>query len=199
MTESPDSGPPRPDDLETTIFLLDRARGGDRNALNVVYARYWPRLYRWASGRLPASARPMEETGDVVQRVLERFLANLDTFRPRHDGALMAYLCTSVMNRIRDAARQSQRRPQQVAVDDRDLAAADPSPYELCVAKDVRERYTAALSRLDEDQRCAVILKLELDLGPTEIARALDKPSPDAARMYTERAIRRLAEEMADG
>jgi RNA polymerase sigma factor (sigma-70 family) len=199
MTENPDGGPPRPDDLEKTVVLLNRARGGDRRALNLVYSRYWPRLSCWASGRLPASARPLEETGDVVQRVLQSFLSKVDEFQPRHEGALMAYLCTAVMNRIRDAARQSQRRPQEVEVDERDLADADASPYELCVAKEVRERYAAALCRLDEDQRCAVILKLELDLGPTEIAQALDKPSPDAARMYTERAIRKLAEEMADG
>jgi RNA polymerase sigma factor (sigma-70 family) len=199
MTENPDSAPPRPDDLEKTVVLLERARGGDRRALNVVCIRYWPRLSRWASGRLPASARSLEETGDVVQLVLESFLSKVDDFQPRHDGALMAYLCTAVLNRVRDAARRSQRRPQEVDADDRDLVAPGASPYEQCVAKDVRERYTDALRRLDEDQRCAVILKLELDLGPTEIARALDKPSPDAARMYTERAIRRLAEEMADG
>lgn len=185
-------------DLERTVDLIRRARSGESSALEEVYARYLPRLRRWASGRIPGGARHLQDTGDVVQDVLQHFLTKVRDFEPRHDGALMAYLRTAVMNRIRDMARSVKRRPDQVEIDDHDAVSREPSPYEQCVAREVRRRYEAALMRLSEEQRAAVILKLELDLGPRQIARALDRPTPDAARMFTERAIRKLAEVMAD-
>jgi RNA polymerase sigma-70 factor (ECF subfamily) len=47
--------------------LLSRAKGGDRAALGALMERYRPRLVRWASGRLPAYARSLLDTNDLVQ------------------------------------------------------------------------------------------------------------------------------------
>lgn len=61
--------------LESTLSLLARARAGDQVALNDLFARFSPALRRWASGRLPRSARDLADTGDLVQEAL------LSTFR----------------------------------------------------------------------------------------------------------------------
>ena len=47
--------------------------------------------------------------------------------------------------------------------------------------------------------REAVIARVEMGLGYAEIARHLDKPSADAARMAVSRALVRLAREMGHG
>lgn len=111
----------------------------------------------------------------------------------------MVYLHTAVMNRIRDQARRAKRRGSQVDVQDAPLDSGAPSPYEQCVAEETRTRYRRALLALSEEERCAVILKLELDYKPTDLARALNKDTPDAARVYTKRAIMKLAREMGRG
>lgn len=184
-------------DLSSSITLLNRARQGDAHSLELLYSRYLPRLARWAHGRLPARSRSLLETGDIVLETLGSFLRRMPDFEPRHDGALMAYLCRALDNRIRKAYRDSGRRPELVSAGLEKAVAADRSPFELCVDEDVRARYARALDRLSEDERAAVTMKVELAFGPREIARALGKSSPDAARMYTQRAIRKLAREMS--
>jgi RNA polymerase sigma-70 factor (ECF subfamily) len=49
---------------------------------------------------------------------------------------------------------------------------------------------------LKPEDREAVIAKVELDCSYAELARAIGKPSADAARMAVGRALLRLAEEM---
>jgi RNA polymerase sigma-70 factor (ECF subfamily) len=49
---------------------------------------------------------------------------------------------------------------------------------------------------LQEDEREAVVARIELGLSYAEVARAVGKPSSDAARMMISRALVRLAREM---
>jgi RNA polymerase sigma-70 factor (ECF subfamily) len=79
--------------------------------------------------------------------------------------------------------------------------AADPgaSPFEETLGREAAERYEAALARLKEAEREAVIARVELGLDYEGIAEALGKPSPDAARMAVVRALVRLAQEMGHG
>ncbi|MCD4699788.1 MAG: sigma-70 family RNA polymerase sigma factor [Phycisphaerae bacterium] len=187
--------PPRRD-LNSTIALFYQARRGNTRSLDLLYTRYLPRLNRWARGRLPGKARPFLETGDIVLETLGHFLCKMQDFEPRHDGSLMAYLCTAIQNRIRDIYRYSGRKPDQVDVEPEQFISTERSPFELCVDRETRERYAKALEKLCDDERAAVTMKVELAFGPTEIAEALGKSSPDAARMYTQRAIQKLAKEM---
>jgi DNA-directed RNA polymerase specialized sigma24 family protein len=60
-------------------------------------------------------------------------------------------------------------------------------------------RYDSALQRLSADERQAVIARVELGLSHRELAEALGKGSPDAARMAVARALVRLAREMEQG
>jgi anti-anti-sigma regulatory factor len=62
------------------------------------------------------------------------------------------------------------------------------------VGSEAEERYERALSELSEQERNAVIMKVEFDLSYEEITRALGKPSVGAARMTVSRALARLAE-----
>src|SRR3954465_14689948 len=72
---------------ESSIHLLDRAKAGDRGALDALMARHLPRLRRWASGRLPRWARDMADTQDLVQETLLQTFKGIERFEPRGEGA----------------------------------------------------------------------------------------------------------------
>jgi RNA polymerase sigma factor (sigma-70 family) len=179
----------------SSVALLLRVRGGDDVARDELLRRYWPRLERWAHGRLPALARDLHDTGDLVQETLLAAIQRLEEFEPRNDGALIAYLRVAILNRIRTLAARAKARGQQVGLESA-LVDAGPSPLEEVIGREALERYERALARLRADDREAVQLKVELGLAYPEIARELGKPTVTAARMAVSRALARLAVEM---
>jgi RNA polymerase sigma-70 factor (ECF subfamily) len=185
----------RSDSGETSLDLLERAKAGDRGALDQLVARYLPRLRRWASGRLPRWARDIADTEDLVQESMLQTFKRIDRFEVRHEAGLQAYLRQAVMNRIRDDIRRRGRRP---STDPLDSAHpdSDASPLEIAIGVEALERYEKALQRLRPEDRAAIVARIEMNCSNEEIAAALNKPSPNAARMAVERALVRLAEEM---
>ena len=179
----------------TTIELLAQARRGDLAALDEVFARAIPPLKRWARGRLPSWARSLVDTDDLVQETVIGTLKQIDVFEYRADAALQAYLRQAVMNRIKNEIRRAWRKPVPDALDS---SPVDPaaSPLEALVGKQTLEAYDDALARLEPQEREAVIGRVELGLSYAELARAMDKPSPDAARMAVGRALLKLARSM---
>ena len=180
-------------DSASSLDLLARAQAGDQAAMDALMARYLPRLRRWASGRLPARARGMADTEDLVQDALLQTLKRIDGFEPRHEGALQAYLRQAVMNRLRDHLRSAARRP---PGEDADIPGNGASPLEVTIGLEAVERYERALASLRPDDRAAIVARVEMDCSNEEIAAALEKPSANAARMAVERALVRLAREM---
>ena len=133
--------------LHSSLTLLERARAGDRVALESLIARYLPRLQRWASGRLPPWARDMAETQDLVQEALFQTFKRIERFEPRGEGALHAYLRQAILNRIREELRRAKRRPPRSELD----SAAEHdgrSPLEEAIGREAIERYERALARL---------------------------------------------------
>lgn len=184
-------------DPVSTLDLLTRARDGDARALDHLISRYLPELTRWASGRLPRWARHAVDTDDLVQESLVQVFQKLDTFEYRGEGALLAYLRQAVLNRIRNQIRWADRRPRSENLD-ADLEGQEQSPLEAAIGSESLERYEAGLARLTQSDREALIGRLELGLTYSELARALGKPSADAARMAVARAMVRLGQEMRD-
>ena len=189
------SGSPR---FESSVELLRRARGGENQALDDLIKRYLPTFRAWATHRFPRYARDVMDTDDLVQETLLHTIQHLPNFEPRRDGALQAYLRQALTNRIRDAIRRVQRRGPPVTLDTKEPDAR-PSPLEETIGREALERYEAALSRLDEQEREAIVARVELRQSWEQVATVLDKPSADAARKAVSRALRRLAEEMSRG
>jgi RNA polymerase sigma-70 factor, ECF subfamily len=179
----------------SSLMLLEQMRGGDAQALNRLLQRYLPRLSRWASGRLPRWCRDLSDTDDLVQDTLARSLSNLSHFRPQGEGALQAYLRRAIVNRIRDEIRRRGRQPEMTVIEP-DVPANGQSPLEAAIGSELLEKYDRALERLPNEDRDAVIARIELGYSYAEIAEALERPSADAARMLVSRALVRLAEEL---
>ena len=183
---------------ETTLTLLERARAGDRTAIDALFARCMPPLLRWSRGRLPKWARDLADTEDVVQEAVLQTFKHLATFDARGEGALQAYLRQTVMNRIRDHIRRVGRRPVGTELDSHH-EHADPSPLDQAIGRETVERYEAALARLSDTDRELVVASVELGYSPQQVADATGRVSADAARRAARRALVKLAEEMGRG
>src|SRR5262249_53004277 len=129
------------------------------------------------------------------QVTLIRSLSHLDEFDVRGEGAFLAYLRRSLLNAIRDEIRRSRRRPTRQGLDG-EIADHGRSAVEEAIGREALERYEMALAELSEEQRAAVILKLEFGMTNPELANAMGKPTPNAARMVVTRALIRIAEAM---
>lgn len=195
MTDADSAPPATPRGLEATAALLALYRAGDERARDRLLARYLPLLRRWAHGRLPAGARSLADTDDLVQISLLRALRHMGTFEPAHEGAFLVYLRRIFLNAMRDEIRRAH--PERRAGEpDQGLSDGKPSALEQTIGRETMEAYEAGLALLDEGQREAVVLRLEFGMKYEEIAEATGKPSANAARMAVSRAILRLAEVM---
>lgn len=180
----------------SSLVLLARMQQGELAARDELVRRYWPRLERWARGRLPDYARSLHDTCDLVQETMVAALERLQDFEPEHDGALFAYLRVAVLNRLRMVLRELNRRGGQVPLDSGIVAPDHVSPLEQVIGSDALERYERAMSRLRPEDRDVIHLKIELDLPYEDVTEALGKPSVTATRMAMSRAIGRLVQEM---
>lgn len=199
MTPSP--GPRRdparlaPLGPEATSELIDRVQQGDEEALGQLLERCLPALQRWARGRLPAYARGSADTVDLVQDTVLAVLRRLNVFEVRHQGAFQAYLRQAVMNRIRDIIRQRQRGPHQTEMPE-EVAAEATSPLDRLIGAENVSRYEAALLRLRDEDREAIVGRFELQYSYEDLAVILNKPTINATRVAVTRAVKRLVEEL---
>jgi len=183
-------------ELESSFELIERAQHGDAEALDRLLARYLPRLRRWASGRLPRYARDLGDTHDLVQEAVIGLVKNFHRFEQRGEGALQAYLRQAVVNRIRDEIRRAGRRPPHDELDPA-VVAVGVSPLESAIGGEALERYETALASLGDEEREAVVARLELGCSYQEVATLVGKPTPDAARVAVARAVTKLARLMS--
>jgi RNA polymerase sigma-70 factor (ECF subfamily) len=181
-------GPPSP---ETTQVLLALARAGDGGARERLFARFLPKLEDWAHHRLPPTARGLADTDDLVQVTLVRALNRIEAFEPRREGAFLAYIRTILLNVVREEIRRARPLMRREELDDH-VPARNRSQLDELIGAETLERYDQGLAQLTEEQREAVILRLEFGYSHAEVAEALGKSSPDAARMTIARALAAL-------
>ena len=189
-------GQPSAEADSSTARLLAKARDGDKQALDDLFGRHLPPLQRWASGRLPRWARDITDTQDLVQETALQTFKRIEAFEPRGQGALQAYLRQALLNRIRSEFRHKGRTPGRDPLDSK-VEDQGTSPIEAAIGQETLDHYEKALERLKPMERDLIISRVELDLSYQEIADAFEKPSMDAARKATVRALVRLADEMA--
>jgi len=190
------SGRLGPDRL-STVELVQRAKTGDQRAIDQLFTRYLPILRRWAAGRLPAWARDLVDTDDMIQDTLMRTFRNVAGFEPRHDGALGAYLRQALNNRIRDEIRKVPRRPRKEEIRE-DHVDEGASPLEQALGTEALQRYDEALHRLPIADQELIVARIEMGLTYEQVAEATSRPTADAARMAVGRALVRLASSMEE-
>lgn len=178
------------DPLERTSRILARVQAGESAARETLLRRYLPVLRRWAHGRLPHTARSLNETDDLVQVTLLRALGKLRELRLDHPGSFLFYLKQSLMNQVRDEIRSHQRR--RTTNNDEAVLADAVDGSDAVDGIDRMEAYERALASLPKRQQRLIVMRLEFGLSYAEIARECECTS-DAARMMITRAIAQLA------
>ena len=193
MTTSTPGGPKGSVDLGSTADLFRLARGGDRNATNLLYQRMWSVLLRVAHGRLPKSARGLADTQDIVQNAMVSALDHIEKFEPQFAGAFLVYMRRCVINEVSNQLRKANRRPSTGLTDD--IVSSEPGPDKEYDATRIQECYELALSKMSDEDQQIIIEKVEMGFSYTEIA-AMHHIQVNAARMRVARALVRLAEVM---
>ncbi|HEV7669297.1 MAG TPA: sigma-70 family RNA polymerase sigma factor [Thermoanaerobaculia bacterium] len=181
--------------MDSTRGLFFRARNGDLEAREKLWKKLRERLCRYAHGRLPKRLRNLVETEDVVQDALAQTFRRVDLFDPKHSGAFGVALFVTMKRCLIDQHRRASRQPAAEGTVT-SLAAEGLSPMEEAIEKEKLERVMTARSRLSEEDQALLYAKLELDLNWGDVALMFGKPSPDAARVGYERAVKRLVSKM---
>ncbi|MFV0259836.1 MAG: RNA polymerase sigma factor [Acidimicrobiales bacterium] len=169
-------------------ILTDRARRGDRAALDQLLRRHYDRIhaicFRIAGN--PADA------ADACQEAVLAVVRGLPRFDGRSSFSTWSYRVAT--NACLDEMRRKNRRPRPVE----DLVEAAPAAGGRSVGDQVTERITVdeALAELPEIFRWPVVLRDMVGMDYAEIAAALDL-APGTVRSRIARGRRHLATRLA--
>ena len=168
-------------------------RVGDRSAENEIARRQLPELLRWARRqRLPTSARAFADTEDLVQETVIRMLGRLSKIDVSRPGGLQNYLRKSFKNRLIDLLRRSGHRPEREELNENRVPDRRASPQTLLLKRESAARFRGAFEQLNHSDRALISAWLDREWDYAKIARALKKPSANAARVAIYRACERL-------
>jgi RNA polymerase sigma-70 factor (ECF subfamily) len=161
--------------------LLDKARHGDREALNALCQREWQPLY----ARLVRTTRDRVEAQDLTQEALLRVVQSLPRFRG--EAPFRAFLATVARNLLRDRWRRAA--PPVVGLEHvREVAAPGATPEDGAVTATEMQRVREAFASLRDDYQTVVRLRILEGRPIDEVAVLLDR-RPDAVRQLQHRAI----------
>ena len=172
--------------------LIARAAAGERDALHALATAHRPTVLRTASHILGDS----EMAEDVTQDVFIRLQSSLPGFRG--EAELSTWLYRVTLNLCRDYLKK--RRFRTVEVGEARPTEGSPlrvveHPDERVDAERTRTAVRAAIDRLPDDQREAVMLRYISDLSYAEIARITATPlGTVASRVF--RALKRLGSDL---
>ena len=140
---------------------------GDASAFEVLYGRHRGPLFRFLLAQL--RDRPLAE--ELYQDVWQRVIAARATWRP--EAAFATWLYRIAHNRLNDHWRaQRHRPPAPLDAELRTAALADPEhPGSVAEQDEQRQRLQQALDELPDEQREAVLLRLQQELSLEEIGR----------------------------
>ncbi|MFN0207710.1 MAG: RNA polymerase sigma factor [Planctomycetota bacterium] len=197
------SAEPAAHDLNQTALFIQKARAGDRQAMNDLLNRYKKPLERFLHSRLSPVVHRYQDTQDGTQDILIAAYESIVSgrFEYRGIGSFWYYLRTSARNYI---IKKNQRAAERgvVAISDESALAPEarqPSPIAKMIGQEQLIRYERALEAIPEDHRNAFLLFHEVGLSHAQIAEECKFPSADAARMCVSRAKTKLLSEMTRG
>jgi RNA polymerase sigma-70 factor (ECF subfamily) len=168
--------------------LLDRVAGGDREALNELFAKLRPYVHALVRRTLGSD---WKDASDIVQSSLRRINENLDDVLGDDPTVphLLAWVKKIVRNRAIDEARRRARRPS--TGEDSALADLAQAPEEKAERERRSLRILSVLGKLPERQRQVVELHYFDRLKDEEIRQRIGG-SIAAIRVLRCRALKEL-------
>jgi RNA polymerase sigma-70 factor (ECF subfamily) len=175
--------------------LIDRARRRDHDAYRELVRRHEAVAFRTAFAIVSVAA----DAEDVTQEAFVKAYRALGGFRRRAPFRpwLLRIVANEARNRVRSRARR--RRMDEASVEAAAAGAADaaPSPEAAALAAEERRHLFAAVSRLRDGDRVAIVSRYFLGLTDAETAAALGVRR-GAVKMRVSRALERLRGELEE-
>ncbi len=182
--------------------LLEQAKAGSPEALNLLYERCAGRLLGFIRVRLGKDLRARLESRDVLQSTLLKSLDHLAEFRGHETRSLMAWLARIAEHEIRDCAdfhhRQRRDAARDIALDDdAPLPALTRSALSRIILDEEAKRLEDAIDSLSPSHREVILLRKFEELSFAEMGARLGK-SEDGCRMLLARAMTALTLKLSE-
>ncbi len=138
------------------LILIERARGGDLGAFNDLVELYQDHLFALVARMVP----DRDQASDAVQEAFFSAYRNLAGFR---GGSVKSWLNRICVNAAMDTQRARKRRPVQPYPEFEDDSWQPPTgpeadPERLVLTAERTHVLNAALARITDDQRDAIVL-----------------------------------------
>jgi RNA polymerase sigma-70 factor (ECF subfamily) len=169
-------------------ILVQRAKDGDREALEALLARHAPKVERLALQFL----RDPEDAGDAAQEALAKVCVRLQQFRG--GSQFSTWLHRLVVNTCLDAVERRKSRVHEPLGEH--LQSSDDPAYDAGNSE-LRRELCAALGNVSREQAQVVLLKDALGYSFEEIAEAAGMPV-GTAKCHAHRGRARLSERLED-
>lgn len=170
---------------------LVAAAQADRAAFHALYARYYPRVFRY----LAAKAAGPEEAADLTQAVFLKAFDNLDRFKPR-STPFASWLFRIARNTAVDAHRR--RKPSLPWEFAPQLeATGGVSPEDQVLHAERLRQLRTVLRTLNAEKRELLALRYAGGLTVAEIAPLVGK-NPEAVKKQLQRTLQELKEHTRD-
>jgi RNA polymerase sigma-70 factor, ECF subfamily len=147
---------------------IQRFKDGDLSGFEELVRKYQDRIYNICRYMI----QDPHDAQDAAQDVFLKAYQNLKAFKP--EASLYTWLYRIAVNTCLDYKKRS--RPEQAedesVIDD--LASTDASPEQRYQSKEIGQAIQAALQKLPERLRAAIVLKEIEELSYEEIAAVLD-------------------------
>jgi RNA polymerase sigma-70 factor (ECF subfamily) len=186
----------------STFDLIERLRGGEKEAFSELFAKYRPRLAVLIHYKLSEEMRARVEVDDILQEVFLAAATEIGRFTYRSPGSFMSWLARIADHVIIDAARTVGRQKRHAEEMLRLRSASNPggpepvdskTPSRLFAQQEGLERLRGRLNALPEDYRQVILMAKIEGLSTGEMAERLGK-SREAVAVLLHRAIQRLRE-----
>lgn len=166
---------------------MRRAARGDEEAAGLLFDHYYPRVFRYARGKLGRDV----DAEDVAAETFARVLRGLDKFKWKGAG-FEAWLFRIAANLVIDVHRRSGRETTEPDPVDQEAPTAELPEARLLRAEQAGGLRTM-LDALAPDQREVVLLRFAADLDTNEVSKVMER-NPNAVRQLQFRALQKLRE-----
>ncbi len=196
------------DPITRSLDLVARAQEGDRQALDRLFERYYPRILQIVRYRLGSRLRESLDSGDIVQGTFIAAVKDFRNFEMREEASLIHWLSKLVERQIigqadyhgaqkRAAARRvplETTRPGQGASGGVSIQHADDTTplLEKLEAAEENSALVESMEALEPEHRELIILRNYVGASWETIAEETGRPSAAAARMMHARALLEL-------
>jgi RNA polymerase sigma-70 factor (ECF subfamily) len=198
-------------DHGTTQQLVLRIHGGDREAFDQLFMRYYPRIKLLVRLQMMDKLRAQVEAEDVVQEIYMEVFRNFHKFEYSDPDSFFKWVSTVIGWKIKDFDKYffktAKRQPAETVslqqnVGDGDttagefggaLAASGNTPSQIVMEQEGYQMLERAMKRLPENFRTVIMFRQILKLSAAETAERMEMRA-NSVNVLFHRAQKRLHE-----